>query len=162
MSFLVRDTYPVLGPNAQVELDNVLITSGSSSGIGASTTGNVGKVQREEYITLSFAAATTSSTVFIADDKFQIVSVYYIFGTASASGTINVEVAADGTATGSGTSALSAAANLTGTANTKQQATLNSNIDNLQIAQGSHVNVLLGGTLTGLANAQVTIGIIRV
>lgn len=161
MSFLVREDSPQLGAGTQVVLDNVLATGGTSSGLGPNIA-NFGKIQREEYITFPFAAATTSSTVFIADDKFQIVSMYFLFGTASASGTINVEVASDGTAVGSGTAATTGTVNLTGTANTKVQIPPATNIDSLQVAAGQHVNVLLAGTLTGLANAQLTIGLIRV
>lgn len=162
MSFLVRSDAPVLGPSVAVELDNILTTSGSASGLGAVAAGNVGKVQREEYIVLNLSATSTSQTVFISDDNYQICSVYFIFGTASSSGTLNVEVASDGQAVGGGTSALASAANLTGTVNTKQSATLNSSVSSLKVAQGQHVNIILGGTLTGLANAQVTIGLIRI
>lgn len=159
MSFLVREDSPQLGAASQILLDNVAVGTG---GLGASV-GNFGKVPREVYVTVgNLGATSTSFTAFISDDAYQVVGVTTIFGTASSAGTLNVEVAADGVAAGSGTAVLTGTVALTGTANTKKAGTLTTNVTNLQVAAGSHINILLGGTLTSLANCAVTIALVRV
>lgn len=108
-------------------------------------------------------ATTTSLTAFVNDTvsgQYQIAAVSVNFGTTSTSGTLQVEVATGTQATGSGTNNLTGTVSLSGTAN---------NVVNgvviaapTAIAAGSRVNIILAGTLTGLANCCVNIVLQRI
>jgi hypothetical protein len=108
-------------------------------------------------------ASSTSQTIFVCDTvsgSFQIAAVSVSFGTASTSGTLQVEVATGTQAVGSGTNQLSSTVSLSGTANT----TVNGVIvaTPTTIAAGNRINIILAGTLTSLANACVTLILQRV
>lgn len=108
-------------------------------------------------------ASSASLTAFVMDNvsgTFQIAGVSANFGTASTSGTLQVEVAASGVAQGSGTNQLTGTVSLAGTANTPVNGTLVAAPAN--IVAGSRVNLILAGTLTSLANCSVTITLRRV
>lgn len=107
------------------------------------------------------AAASANQTVFVADDYYQLADVWTVFGTQSTSGTLQVEKIASGTANGSGTNLLSSAAALSGTANTPVQATLSTTTANLQLKPGDRLGLVFAGTMTGLANGQVTLYLTR-
>lgn len=107
---------------------------------------------------VALGASSTSETVFVCDNvsgTYVIAGVTATFGTASASGTLQVEVATGTQATGSGTNQLSGTVSLAGTANTPVNGTVIA--APATIAAGSRVNIILAGTMTSLANGMVTI-----
>lgn len=111
------------------------------------------------------AAWAVSHTVYVADnapglEQWQIAGVSVVFGTTSASGTMQVEVATGTQAIAAGTNQLSSAMSLSGTANT----TVNGVIIAAPtvIVPGSRVNLIFAGTVTGLANAAVTVALQRI
>lgn len=108
-------------------------------------------------------AASTSQTIFVCDTvsgNFQIAAVSVVFGTASSSGTLQVEVATGTQAVGSGTNQLTGTVSLSGATNTPQNGTIIASPTT--IAAGNRVNIILAGTLTSLANACVTVILQRV
>jgi hypothetical protein len=107
----------------------------------------------------SFGASQGSFTLFLADGNYQVTGVKAIFGTASSSGTAQVEVATGTQAVGSGTVQLTGTVSLAGTANTVVNGTLITTPT--AIAAGNRVNVILAGTLTSLANAVITVTLKR-
>ncbi len=153
MSFIVKNAFPILGADTKIEGFQSKPTA-----IGSA----VKVIRQHSWEERNLEATATSFTIHIANDNYQITAVEAIFSTASSSGTLDVEVASDGTAVGSGTAVLTAPLSLAGTANTKVSGTLSSNVDDLQVAAGQHVNVILAGTLTSLANCCVTIHCVRV
>ncbi len=103
-----------------------------------------------------------SHSVYLQDNvsgTFQIAGVSVSFGTASASGTLQVEVATGTQAIGSGTNQLTSTLSLAGTANTPVNGTVITTPTT--ITAGSRVNVIFAGTVTGLANAIVTIALLK-
>jgi hypothetical protein len=112
---------------------------------------------------LGLGASSASLSAFVNDNvsgQYVIAGVTATFGTASSSGTLQVEVATGTQATGSGTNQLTGTVSLAGTANTPVNGTLIA--APTTIAAGSRVNVILGGTLTGLANGAIAIVLQRV
>lgn len=106
------------------------------------------------------AAATyaVSHSVYLQDSlsgTFQIVSASVSFGTASASGTLQVEVATGTQAIGSGTNQLTGTLSLAGTANTPVNGTIVATPT--IITAGSRINLIFAGTVTSLANAIVVV-----
>lgn len=161
MSFIFRDAYPTISGNAKVELPEM-----AANGITAP------KVPVLIPITLNGVTSSSSSqTVFVAPAKsglngsYQFVWMTATFGTASASGTVTIEKATGTTAIGSGTALLQATMSLAGTANTPVDSSGSSapvtNPDTLQMNSGDRLNVILGGSLTSLANGQITIWLLR-
>lgn len=109
------------------------------------------------------SATSTSLTAFVADNisgQFVISGVSVVFGTTSTSGTLQVEVATGTQAVGGGTNQLTGAASLSGVANTTVNGVLIA--APTTVTAGSRINLILAGTLTGLANAVVTISLQRV
>jgi hypothetical protein len=174
MSYSVRDDNATFGPGAAVEF---------SSG---ATQSFQGKLQAIEFIGIYGGNATnlvtaTKYCVFLAPPLpsnatsvlnlggvYQIVGGQIIANAASTSGTLAIEVCPAGTADGAGNNVLSTAttslaAGGTGIAvTTPAPLTLNTNVDNLFIANNARVNFILGGTLTSLANLNVTLYIARI
>jgi hypothetical protein len=108
-------------------------------------------------------ASSTSLTAYVNDNvsgTFQVAGVTATFGTASSSGTLQVEVATGIQATGSGTNQLTGTVSLAGTVNTPVNGTVIASPT--AIAAGSRVNIILAGTLTSLANANVNIVLQRI
>lgn len=93
---------------------------------------------------------------------WQIAGVTVRFGTQSTSGTLQVEVAPTNTAIGSGTNQLTGTISLAtaGHVNINQNGTVISSPT--QFGPGSSVNLIFGGTVTGLLNAVVAIDLQRV
>lgn len=159
---LFRDEIQVIGPQAQIELPN---------GAGAPTLVYVSPVQMVDVQGL--AAASTSQSVFIAPPaasaasgflplgQYSLVGVSAVFGTASSSGTLMVEKTPSGTAVGSGTNLLQSTISLAGTANTSLNGTMVTNPNTLQLNPGDRISLVLGGTLTSLANCAVSLFLAR-
>lgn len=103
-------------------------------------------------------ASTTSLTALVNDTlsgQFTLAAVAVNFGTASSSGTLQVEVATGTQATGSGTNQLTGTVSLSGTANTVVNGTLITSPTT--ITAGSRINLIFAGTMTSLANCNVTL-----
>lgn len=111
-----------------------------------------------EYVTLPLTSSSTSLTAYVAPSDgctWQVAGVSARFGTASSSGAVQVEVAGAGVAVGSGTNQLTGTVSLAGTTNTTANGTVITSPT--AIAAGSAVNVIVSGTMTSLANCQVTV-----
>lgn len=111
-----------------------------------------------EYVTLPLTATSTSLTAYVAPNDsttWQVVAVSARFGTASTSGAVQVEVAGAAIAVGSGTNQLTGTVSLAGTTNTTVNGTIIASPTVL--SAGGAVNVIVSGTMTSLANCQVTI-----
>lgn len=123
---------------------------------------NSAKIQNSEVITVPLSAASTSQAVFIADQNYIITKVSVVFGTASSSGTLNVETRASGTAAGAGQAVLGSTLSLSGTANTIVAAAPSVGAVLSTVSAGQIVGIVLAGTMTGLANGVVAITMQRV
>lgn len=111
-----------------------------------------------EYVSVPLTASSATQTAFVASNDnttWQVAAVSSRFGTASSSGAIQVEVAGAGVAAGSGTNQLTGTVSLAGTANTTANGTMIASPT--AIAAGSAVNIVVSGTMTSLANCNVTI-----
>lgn len=111
------------------------------------------------------AAATyaVSHTVYVNDNlsgTYQIAGVSVSFGTASTSGTLQVEVATGTQAIASGTNQLTGTVSLSGTANTTVNGTMIASPTT--IAAGNRINLIFAGTVTNLANAIVNVVLKRI
>jgi len=109
----------------------------------------------------NLASTSTSQTLFLSDAAYLVTAVREIHGTASSSGTLQVEKATGTQAIASGTNILTGTVSLAGTANTVLSGTLVATTSTLTLAAGNRLNAILGGTLTSLANASVTITMTR-
>jgi hypothetical protein len=165
MSYNVRDDNGTLGQGASVELLN---------GAGAPT--NL-KIQIVEYFNIFIPAAANAvnQVVFISPPapsaatgalplgQYSLVSASVRFGTASTSGTLQIERTPSGTAVGSGTNLLAGTLALSGTANTvaSQFPSASLSAANQILTPGDALSLIFAGTLTNLANAVVTVVVAR-
>ena len=134
---------------------------GNGTVIDDNTLGVV-KPQTEECITVSGLVATsTSQDLLVAPYPLQISGVSVTFGTASSSGTADLVKMTGTTAVSAGTTLLTGTMSLAGTANTPVNGTLVSTVATLQLAKGDRLGLKLGGTLTSLANCNVTVRFIK-
>lgn len=109
-------------------------------------------------------ASTTSFTAFVNDTvsgTYTVAAVSAVFGTASSSGTLQVEVATGTQAVGSGVNQLTGTVSLAGTANTTVNGTVVADASKTTITAGSRVNLIFAGTMTSLANACVIVTLER-
>lgn len=104
------------------------------------------------------ASYAVSHTVYLNDavsGTYQVAGVSAVFGTASSSGTLQVEVATGTQAIASGTNQLTGTVSLAGTANTVVSGTLIASPTT--VSAGARINLIFGGTVTSLANAAITV-----
>lgn len=120
-------------------------------------------VPQNVVITVPLVVTDVSKTVFTADTTYQVLSVQAVWGVAGGAGAVlSVEKLTGTTAPGSGTGMLTGNLDLTATANTNVSGTLSGTVTNLQLAVGDRLGVKLGGVLTGLVGAAVTITLKRI
>lgn len=113
------------------------------------------------FVTLN--ALSVSSSLFVADAAYQIISCKAVWGVAGGlAAVLNVEKLTGTTAPGSGTALLSSNIDLTATANTVVSGTLTAVTADLQLAAGDRIGVKLGGTLTGLVGCNLVITVKRI
>lgn len=108
------------------------------------------------------ASYAVSHTIFVNDNvsgTYKIASVSAVFGTASTSGTLQVEVATGTQAIASGTNNLTGTVSLSGTANTTVNGTVIASPTT--ISAGARVNLIFAGTVTNLANASFSVSLQR-
>lgn len=132
---------------------------------GSATAGGTGiLIPAFEYASSGVLTATsTSFTLYVnttLGGTYKIAGASAVFGTASASGTLQVEVATGTQAVGSGTVQLTGTVSLAGTANTVVNGTVIASPTT--ITAGSRINVILAGTMTSLANGAVTVILQRI
>lgn len=111
-----------------------------------------------EWQAVGSAAATAGNYPviwFTSPWPAQITSVVVVFGTASASGTLQLKKASSGTSPSSGTNILTSTISLAGTANTPVSGVVDSVAGIL--SQGDSVGIFPGGTLTSLADFNITL-----
>jgi len=142
---------------------NDLIVNSISTGATVSgTTGTL--IPTTEYVqSTTLTASSTSQTIWVNPNvggTYKITGATVTFGTASSSGTMQVEVATGTQAIASGTNQLTGTMSLSGTANTPVNGTVIASPTT--IAAGSRINIILAGTLTSLANCVVTVSLARV
>lgn len=111
------------------------------------------------------AAATyaVSHTIYVNDSvsgTFKIAGVAAVFGTASTSGTLQVEVATGTQAIASGVNQLTGTMSLAGTANTTVNGTVIASPTT--ITSGARINLIFAGTVTNLANTAITVQLQRI
>lgn len=109
------------------------------------------------------ASYAVSHTIYVhpnVTSTYKIAAITATWGTASTSGTLQCEVASSTQAIASGTNQLSGTLDLSGTANTPVNGTLIASPTT--ISAGSRINLIFAGTVTNLANAQVTVFLQRI
>lgn len=109
------------------------------------------------------ASYAVSHTIFVNDNvsgTYQVAGVSAVFGTASTSGTLQVEVATGTQAIASGTNQLTGTISLSGTANTTVNGTVIASPTT--ISAGARINLIFAGTVTNLANASITVVLKRI
>lgn len=102
------------------------------------------------------ATAANYGTFFIADRKYKVMQVQVIHGTASSSGTVQVERLQGTEAKDAGDDLLASPASTAGTANTMLTPALvtTSVVD---LAVGDRLGLVNGGTLTSSAHLVVSV-----
>ena len=136
-----------------------MLFNNENLGQRANVDGNL--VPKRYVISVPLTAATTSVPVFIADDDYIVEGITATFGTASTSGTLQLEKCTGTTALASGTNLLTGTISLSGTANTPVSGTLLSNPVTISLASGNRLNIIIAGTMTNLATANITIRLKR-
>lgn len=114
-------------------------------------------VPKRHAISFSLTAASASFPVFVANDDYIVEGITATFGTASTSGTLQLEKCTGTTALASGTNVLTGTISLSGAANTPVSGTLSANPITLSLASGNRLNLIVAGTMTNLATSVVTI-----
>jgi len=94
-----------------------------------------------------------------APAKCVVDSVVARWGTNSSSGTLTVHKVPSGTAADSGTALLSSTISTATGAATNSSGTLSTTASTLELAAGDSLQLVDGGTLTSLANLNVTVGL---
>lgn len=108
------------------------------------------------------AAASASQTCFISNGNYLVTDVKVCFGTASSSGTLQIEKATGTQAVASGTNILTGTVSLAGAAATSLSGTIVGGLTTPVLAAGDRLNIILAGTLTSLANCCVNIYLARI
>lgn len=111
----------------------------------------------------TLTSSSTSQTIWVCPNvggTYQVAGATVTQGTASASGTVQIEVATSTQAIGSGTVQLTGTMSIAGTANTPVNGTVIASPT--AIVAGARVNIILAGTLTSLANCVVEVVLQRI
>lgn len=148
-------------------LVNNIAIGATTPGQGLTSTG-VAMVPKFEPITdnqnqVAAASYAVSHTIFVNDNTgstFKVAAVTVNFGTTSTSGTLQVEVATGTQAVGAGVNQLTGTMSLSGTANTVVNGTVIASPTT--ITAGARINLIFAGTVTGLANASITVALQRI
>ena len=100
-----------------------------------------------------------TGTFWTAPAKCVVDSVVARWDTNSSSGTVTVHKVPSGTAIDSGTALLSSTISTASGAATNATGTLSSTASTLELAAGDSLQLVDSGTLTSLANLQVSVGL---
>lgn len=146
---------------------NDLVVNSISTGAAAGAAGTLVITSRslvDNQNQVAAASYAVSHTIYVeaaaAISTYKIAAVTATFGTASSSGTLQVEVATGTQAVGSGTVQLTGTISLAGTANTPVAGTVIA--APTAITGGSRVNLIFAGTVTSLANCSIVVYLTRV
>lgn len=144
-----------------IRLGAVIDSKAPAGGAAAGQTVILPVYETEQVFGLG--ASSASQTIFTCDaisGNYVVAAVEASFGTASSSGTLQVEVATGTQSVGSGTNQLTGTVSLAGTANTSVGGTVIAAPTTIQA--GNRVNIILAGTLTSLANANIVVILQRI
>lgn len=130
-----------------------------SLGLGATVNGF--KIPYKKQIVLNLTATSADQQFFIADDTYAVVSVQEVHGTASTSGTLNIEKLTGTQASGAGTAVLTGTISLAGAANTVDKGTVKSD-GSQNLVVGDRLGTVIAGTMTSLANCAVVVTLKRI
>jgi len=103
------------------------------------------------------ATAANYNAFWTAPYKCVVLGIDAIWGTASTSGTLNVERLQGTEAHDAGDDLLSSTIDMSGTANTVNAGTLTTTKATLELADGDRLGLVDSGTLTSQANLCVTV-----
>lgn len=135
--------------------------------MGKGTTINGSLIPDRIHLSIELTAASLSQTIFICPvgttaapntTTWKVTAINSVFGTASSSGTFEVEVAASGVAIGSGTLQQASTTALSGTAATPVNTPVTAGT---VIKAGGMVNVIIAGTMTGLVAGSISVDLQR-
>lgn len=107
------------------------------------------------------AADTAANFSFVADAAYKVAAFSIVFTTASASGTVDIEVLTGTTAPGSGTTQLTGTVSTAGVANTVTNGTVIAS-PNATAAGTGRIGIYFSGTQTGLVGLFITITLTQV
>lgn len=151
-----------LNTNKAVALGSTLTVTGATTLNGSvtlnSTVVGYALALQDNQNQTAAASYAVSHTIFVNDNvtgTYKVIAASAVFGTASTSGTLQVEVATGTQAIASGTNQLTGTVSLSGTANTTVNGTVIGSPTT--ISAGSRVNLIFAGTVTNLANASVSV-----
>lgn len=143
-------------------LCNILLQGATGPGNLTTSTGVVMvplyKTLTDNQNQVAAASYAVSHTIYVRTSvasTYKVAGVTATFGTASTSGTLQVEVATGTQAIGAGTNQLTGTVSLSGTANTPVNGTIIASPNS--IGAGDRINLIFAGTVTNLANASVTV-----
>lgn len=130
----------------------------------AVSTGTPGEVQVAGdsgliFINTALVAASATQSIFVATRPVRVKALSRTFGTASTSGTLQLEKIPSGTANASGTNLLTGTVALSGTTNTVASGTLIGTVASLTLAAGDRLGFVIAGTMTNLANCMVSVAV---
>lgn len=108
------------------------------------------------------APSAGSFTILLATRPVRVTFASVVFSTTSTSGTVTVTKDTGTQAPGAGTALLTAPMSLSGTANTVVNGTLIATLSTLTLAAGNRLALTFAGTLTGLAGANVSVGLLPI
>jgi hypothetical protein len=128
----------------------VNVPSGASANFPSGKSYGGGSIE----INVPLTSSSVSGPVFISDGSYILNSAKVVYGTASGSGAINLELLTGATAVGSGTSLLTGTISLASTGSTVYSGTASGST---AISAGNRVGMVISGTMTSLAQAMVTI-----
>lgn len=123
------------------------------------TQANLNQLDKVEWRPIS---TDVTKNIFIADAAYLVTAIREVHGTASSSGTLQIEKLTGTTAAGSGTNMMTGTINLAATANTVVSGTLTATTATLTLAVGDRIGGVLGGTLTSLAGCSIVITLQRI
>jgi hypothetical protein len=133
-------------------------------GGAAVTTGLPGEVQVNGdsnliFVKTDLTATDASRHIFMAHRACRVKSVKYVHTTGSTSGTLQIEKLTGTTAAGSGTVLLTGTIDLSATtvANTVTSGALIATVASLTLAAGDRLSIKIGGTMTSIAGAVVSV-----
>lgn len=166
MSYTFRDDNPVLGANAQFEINNGASapTLVSAQLVESVTISNIAAAGATNQVLWTAPPVASASTGALPLGTYKLAGVSLRYGTASTSGTLMLEKTPSGTAVASGTNILASTVSLSSTANTVNSGFLSTSLSNANsvLSPGDSISALFAGTLTNLAGLTITLYIARV
>lgn len=161
---LFRDEAPVLDATKTRADDLAQVATAGAYAVFNQVHANVGVFAMSFP---GFVAASTSQVLTTLPYPASLVGVVVRFGTASSSGTLQIEETPSGTAVGSGTNLLTTTVSLAGTPDTNTFGVVAniaggaSGFPGNTIPAGNSISAVIAGTKTSLANCTITLYLVR-